>query len=57
MREAAKQSRRLRVPDVVEPLRPPELVGHGSASRSGLVLHEEATEPIAALTLPAVGEV
>lgn len=56
-REATKQSRRYRVP-VVEELRQ----GDGAAQRLaeatlGLVLHEDATERLAALTPPTTGEV
>ncbi len=57
VREAAKQSRRLRVPDVAEPLDTGGLAGRIAAAELVVVLHEQATEPIAALTVPSGGEV
>jgi 16S rRNA (uracil1498-N3)-methyltransferase len=56
-REAAKQSRRLRVPTVSDPVTTQALVGRLGAADLALVLHEDATDPIAAVTLPAEGEV
>jgi 16S rRNA (uracil1498-N3)-methyltransferase len=56
-REAAKQSRRLRVPTVSDPVTTQALVGRLGAADLALVLHEDATDPIAAVALPAEGEV
>lgn len=56
-REAAKQSRRLRVPVVEEPLSTAALAERLAGADLGLVLHEDASEPIAAVPLPAAGEV
>ena len=61
VREAAKQSRRARVPDVAEPVDT-----RGLAARAGevvaaggvvLVLHEAAARPLADVPLPGAGEV
>ncbi|CAA9397096.1 MAG: 16S rRNA (uracil(1498)-N(3))-methyltransferase [uncultured Propionibacteriaceae bacterium] len=57
VREATKQSRRLRIPEVSEPLSTSRLVERISASDVSLVLHEEATTPLSAVELPAAGEV
>jgi 16S rRNA (uracil1498-N3)-methyltransferase len=57
VREAAKQSRRLRVPEVTEVVSTRALVTRLGSADLALVLHEEATEPIAGATLPAAGEV
>ncbi len=57
VREAAKQSRRLRVPDVAEPVGTPALTDRLAAADLALVLHEDADSPIAAVELPAAGEV
>jgi 16S rRNA (uracil1498-N3)-methyltransferase len=56
-REAAKQSRRLRVPTVSDPVTTRSLVDRLGAADLALVLHEDATDPIAAVALPASGEV
>ncbi|NUU16708.1 16S rRNA (uracil(1498)-N(3))-methyltransferase [Cellulomonas humilata] len=60
VRAAAKQSRRARVPDVEVALDGRGLVDRVSAVVAAggvvLVLHEEATEPIAATSLPDTGE-
>ena len=56
-REAAKQSRRLRVPSVSAPASSAALAARLSHADLALVLHEDATEPIAAVSLPAQGEV
>jgi len=56
-REAAKQSRRLRVPTVSDPVTTRSLVERLGAADLALVLHEDATDPIAAVGLPAAGEV
>jgi 16S rRNA (uracil1498-N3)-methyltransferase len=57
VREAAKQSRRLGIPDVVEPLDTRGLCARVSAADLAVILHEEATDPIAASTVPVAGEV
>ncbi len=56
-REAAKQSRRLRVPAVTEPVSTRALAARLAASDLALVLHEDASGPIAQVPLPASGEV
>ncbi len=57
VREAAKQSRRLRVPEVVEPVDLRRLARRVAAADLAVILHEKAKEPIAAISLPADGEV
>jgi 16S rRNA (uracil1498-N3)-methyltransferase len=57
VREAAKQSRRLRVPEVTEAVGTKALVARLGSAELALVLHEEATEPIAHVPLPVGGEV
>jgi len=56
-REAAKQSRRLRVPLVSDPVGTKALAARLAAADLALVLHEDASAPIAEVPLPAVGEV
>jgi 16S rRNA (uracil1498-N3)-methyltransferase len=56
-REAAKQSRRLRVPTVSEPVSTRRLAERLDAAGLALVLHEDATDRIAAVDLPTAGEV
>lgn len=56
-REAAKQSRRLFVPAVREPIDTSELVQAVGAVDCALILHEEATEPLAGVHLPEQGTV
>lgn len=56
-REAAKQSRRLRVPTVTEPVSTKALAARLAAADLALVLHEDASGPIAQVPLPASGEV
>lgn len=56
VREAAKQSRRLRVPDVSEPVTSKQLTARLAQADLALVLHEEASAHLAAVTLPASGE-
>ncbi|MGO1974172.1 MAG: 16S rRNA (uracil(1498)-N(3))-methyltransferase [Propionibacteriaceae bacterium] len=57
VREAAKQSRRLRVPEVAEVVTTKTLITRVQQTDLALVLHEDATEPLAAVELPAAGEV
>ena len=56
-REAAKQSRRLQVPLVSPPLGTRSLAERLGAADLALVLHEDATDAIATVALPAAGEV
>ena len=56
-REAAKQSRRLRVPEVGEPVGTAALTARLGAADLALVLHEDAPDPIAGAVLPATGDV
>lgn len=56
-REAAKQSRRSRLPAVTEPAATAEVAGLLGAAALGVVLHEEATRPLAAVEAPAAGDV
>ena len=56
-REAAKQSRRLWAPTVAEPIHTTALATRIAAADVALLLHEDATTPLAAAPLPATGEV
>ena len=56
-REAAKQSRRLRVPEVSTPVTTKALAARVAAADLTVVLHEEAEISVAAVPLPAGGEV
>lgn len=56
-REAAKQSRRLVVPEVAAPVNTAGLVELIKESDLTLVLHEEATTPLADVAMPAAGRV
>jgi 16S rRNA (uracil1498-N3)-methyltransferase len=56
-RAAAKQSRRVRVPEVGALLGSPKLADRLGAAELALVLHEDAAQPLTALELPAAGEV
>jgi 16S rRNA (uracil1498-N3)-methyltransferase len=55
-REAAKQSRRGRFPEVAEPVGIIALGRRCAAAAGCLVLHESAHDPLAAVPLPAAGE-
>ena len=59
VREAAKQSRRARVPDVAEAEDTRALAARVAATTAAggvvLVLHEEASAPLASVTLPTAG--
>lgn len=57
VREAAKQARRLQAPDVNALCSTAELAGRLAAAAVALVLHEEASTPIAAVGLPSTGDV
>ncbi|PFG16151.1 16S rRNA (uracil1498-N3)-methyltransferase [Propionicimonas paludicola] len=56
-REAAKQSRRFRVPTVTVPATTAELVQRIEQTPLALVLHEAAEEHLATLAIPTSGEV
>jgi 16S rRNA (uracil1498-N3)-methyltransferase len=57
VREAVKQSRRAYLPEVADCADTAGLADRLGASAAGLVLHEEAELPLAAVDLPAAGEV
>jgi len=56
-REAAKQARRPWFPEVTEVASTADVVTRVSDADLAVVLHEEATEPLASLTVPAAGRV
>ncbi|WP_431949328.1 16S rRNA (uracil(1498)-N(3))-methyltransferase [Actinacidiphila sp. bgisy167] len=56
-REAAKQARRLRVPEVADVLTTRQLVGLLSGAAFAAVLHEEGAEPLATAPLPTEGDI
>jgi 16S rRNA (uracil1498-N3)-methyltransferase len=56
-REAAKQARRPRVPDVTPPASTAEVAARLSGSALAMVLHEGASDPLATVMLPSAGEV
>ena len=56
-REAAKQSRRLQVPQVSEPVTTRQLAQRVASVHCALLLHEEAEQPLAEVDLPAAGTV
>ncbi len=55
-REAGKQSRRLRFPEVSEPMSTREVAGLLAGAALGAVLHEEGARPLASAPLPDGGE-
>lgn len=57
VREAAKQSRRLRTPEVSGLVSTKQLASRLAAADLALVLHEDATDSLAEVRLPAAGEV
>jgi 16S rRNA (uracil1498-N3)-methyltransferase len=57
VRAAAKQSRRPRVPGVAEVVTGPALRRRVAQSALTVVLHEEATTPLASVSLPDAGDV
>lgn len=57
VRAAAKQARRARFPEVAELVDLRGLVELARAAAVAYVLHEEATEPLAAQAIPAAGDV
>ena len=56
-REASKQSRRARLPDVTAPAGTAEVAQRLQSAALALVLHEAAAQPLAAVDLPADGDV
>ncbi|WNI15439.1 16S rRNA (uracil(1498)-N(3))-methyltransferase [Actinacidiphila sp. ITFR-21] len=54
-REAAKQSRRLRFPEVTDPMTTRQLAALLGAADFAAVLHEEGSAPLATAPLPAAG--
>jgi 16S rRNA (uracil1498-N3)-methyltransferase len=56
-REAAKQSRRLQIPQVSEPVTTRQLARRVANADCALLLHEEAEEPLAEVDLPPAGTV
>lgn len=56
VREAAKQSRRLSVPQVAPVVSTRQLAARLAGADLALVLHEDAQDPIAAVALPEAGE-
>jgi 16S rRNA (uracil1498-N3)-methyltransferase len=56
-REAAKQSRRSWVPAVSGPASTPDVAARLAGATLAVVLHEEATHALAALTVPTGGDV
>jgi 16S rRNA (uracil1498-N3)-methyltransferase len=56
-KSAAKQSRRAWVPEVEGPVSTGQLCDRLASAALAAVLHEQASEPLAALTLPTDGEV
>jgi 16S rRNA (uracil1498-N3)-methyltransferase len=56
-REAGKQSRRARLPEVTEPLTTAQVAELVRTAARAFVLHEDATDPLAAQAVPAEGDV
>nr|WP_240477345.1 16S rRNA (uracil(1498)-N(3))-methyltransferase [Jiangella muralis] len=56
-REAAKQSRRAWLPSVADPVPTAVLAARAAAAARTVVLHEEATAPLAAVDLPDDGDI
>ena len=56
-REAAKQSRRLQIPQVSEPVSTRQLATRVSRADRALLLHEEAQQSLAEVDMPATGTV
>ncbi|MCY7374149.1 MAG: 16S rRNA (uracil(1498)-N(3))-methyltransferase [Spirochaetaceae bacterium] len=55
-RTAAKQSRRTRFPEVTDLASTAEVAALLGAATAGVVLHEDATEPLSRMLPPAVGD-
>ncbi|MEV8633235.1 16S rRNA (uracil(1498)-N(3))-methyltransferase [Streptosporangium sp. NPDC051023] len=56
-REAAKQARRFRLPEVTEPATTSGVAALLSGAALGVVLHEEAASPLSTLALPSDGDI
>ncbi|WP_329387858.1 16S rRNA (uracil(1498)-N(3))-methyltransferase [Streptomyces sp. NBC_01716] len=56
-REAGKQSRRIRFPDVAEAMTSKEVAALLAGADFAAVLHEEGSEPLATAELPAAGSI
>ncbi|MFG3439986.1 16S rRNA (uracil(1498)-N(3))-methyltransferase [Nonomuraea sp. NPDC047897] len=56
-REAAKQARRFHLPEVTEPASTAGVAELLAGAALGLVLHEEAAEPLSGVALPAGGDI
>ncbi|MGW4028982.1 16S rRNA (uracil(1498)-N(3))-methyltransferase [Streptomyces sp. NPDC004838] len=56
-REAGKQSRRLRFPEVADPATTKQVAALLAGADFAAVLHEEGAEPLAAAELPATGSI
>lgn len=56
-REAGKQARRFHLPEVTEPASTARVAELLSGAALGLVLHEEAAQPLSAVELPADGDI
>lgn len=56
-REAGKQARRLRFPQVAEVMTTPQVAALLSGARFAAVLHEEGSAPLATAELPADGDI
>ena len=57
VREATKQSRRLRIPEVSEPVNTADLVRRIGTADVAVILHEDADQPLSAIAVPESGEV
>lgn len=57
VREATKQSRRLRIPEVSEPVNTADLVRRIGTADVAVILHEDAEEPVSEIAVPESGEV
>ncbi|MBB5778499.1 16S rRNA (uracil(1498)-N(3))-methyltransferase [Nonomuraea jabiensis] len=56
-REAGKQARRFHLPEVAEPATTAQVDKLLAGAALGLVLHEEAAEPLSGVALPASGDI
>ncbi|MFD1546568.1 16S rRNA (uracil(1498)-N(3))-methyltransferase [Nonomuraea guangzhouensis] len=56
-REAGKQARRFHLPEVTEPVSTAGVEALLAGAALGLVLHEEAAEPLSGVALPAGGDI
>ncbi|MFF4617246.1 16S rRNA (uracil(1498)-N(3))-methyltransferase [Nonomuraea jabiensis] len=56
-REAGKQARRFHLPEVTEPATTAQVDKLLAGAALGLVLHEEAAEPLSGVALPASGDI